>query len=122
VCARGGTMVTLAQPLAYPHYGELQTIAGRSVDERAEVGLLTRNIVVQGDSASSAAGFGGHIMGMGGPLRGGGVELHFMGQKGLMARYPMHWHLMGPVDGQYFTGSSVWKSFNRCVTVHGTGK
>ena len=37
-----------------------------------------------------------------------------------MARYPMHWHMMGPVDGQYFARSSVWKSFNRCVTVHGT--
>ena len=65
------------------------------MDERAEVGLLTRNIVVQGDSATSAGGFGGHIMGMGGTLRVEGVELHFMGQKGLMARYPMHWHLMG---------------------------
>jgi hypothetical protein len=57
---------------------------------------------------------------MGGTLRVEGVELHFMGQKGLVARYPMHWHMMGAVDGQYFVGSSVWKSFNRCVTVHGT--
>jgi cell migration-inducing and hyaluronan-binding protein len=115
-----GTTVTLEQGLKFSHYGELQTIAGRSVDERAEVGLLTRNVVVQGDSASSAAGYGGHIMGMGGTLRVEGVELHFMGQKGLMARYPMHWHMMGPVDGQYFLGNSVWRSFNRCVTVHGT--
>ena len=121
VASRSGTTVTLEQPLAYAHYGELQTIAGRTLDERAEVGLLTRNIVIQGDSATSAVnGFGGHIMGMSGTLRVEGVELHFMGQKGLMARYPMHWHLMGPVDGQYFAGSSVWKSFNRCVTVHGT--
>ena len=120
VTSRSGAVVTLAQPLAYPHYGELQTIAGRTVDERAEVGLLTRNIVIQGDSASSAGGFGGHLIGMGGTLRVDGVELHFMGQKGLLARYPMHWHVMGPVDGQYFTRSSVWKSFNRCVTVHGT--
>ena len=60
------------------------------------------------------------MMGMGGTLRVEGVELHFMGQKGLMARYPMHWHMMGAVDGQYFARSSVWKSFNRCVTVHGT--
>jgi cell surface hyaluronidase len=121
VASRSGAVVTLEQPLAYAHYGELQTIAGRTVDERAEVGLLTRNIVVQGDSATSvAAGYGGHIMGMSGTLRVEGIELHFMGQKGLMARYPMHWHLMGPVDGQYFAGSSVWKSFNRCVTVHGT--
>ena len=49
-----------------------------------------------------------------------GVELHFMGQKNLLARYPMHWHMMGPVDGQYFARSSGSKSFNRCVTVHGT--
>jgi cell migration-inducing and hyaluronan-binding protein len=120
VASRNGSLIQLAQPLAFGHYGELQTIAGKTVDERAEVGLLTRNIVIQGDSATSAAGFGGHIMGMGGTLRVEGVELHFMGQKGLMARYPMHWHMMGPVDGQYFARSSVWKSFNRCVTVHGT--
>ncbi|HEY8256932.1 MAG TPA: G8 domain-containing protein [Gemmatimonadales bacterium] len=115
-----GANVTLSQPLLYSHYGQLQTYAGTTVDERAEVGLLTRNIVIQGDSASSAGGFGGHMMGMGGTLRVEGVELHFMGQKGKMARYPMHWHMMGPVDGQYFQNSSVWKSFNRCVTVHGS--
>jgi hypothetical protein len=121
IVAASGSNVTLAQPLAYAHYGELQTIADRTLDERAEVGLLTRNVVIQGDSATGVmAGYGGHMMGMGGTLRVEGVELHFMGQKGLMARYPMHWHLMGPVDGQYFAGSSVWKSFNRCVTVHGT--
>ena len=120
VTERSGPVVTLGQPLAFLHYGEPQTVAGRTVDERAEVGLLTRNIVIQGDSATSAAGYGGHIIGMGGTLRVEGVELHFMGQKGLMARYPMHWHMMGPVDGQYFARSSVWKSFNRCVTVHGT--
>ncbi|MEO7987772.1 MAG: G8 domain-containing protein [Gemmatimonadales bacterium] len=116
----GGTGVSLTQPLLYSHYGQVQTYEGKTVDERAEVGLLTRNVLIQGDSASSAAGFGGHMMGMGGTLRVEGVELHFMGQKGKVARYPMHWHMMGPVDGQYFVGSSVWKSFNRCVTVHGT--
>jgi cell migration-inducing and hyaluronan-binding protein len=120
VTSRSGAVVTLEKPLAYAHFGELQTIGGRTVDERAEVGLLTRNIVIQGDSATSAGWFGGHLIGMGGTLRIEGVELHFMGQKGLMARYPMHWHVMGPVDGQYFARSSVWKSFNRCVTVHGT--
>ena len=120
VQSAGGATVVLEQGLKFNHYGELQSIAGRGVDERAEVGLLTRNVVVQGDSASSAAGYGGHIMGMGGTLRVEGVELRFMGQKGLMARYPMHWHMMGPVDGQYFVGNSIWGSFNRCVTVHGT--
>ena len=98
--------MTLAQPLAFAHYGEMQTIAGRTVDERAEVGLLTRNIVIQGDSASSAGGFGGHLMGMGGTLRSRGRRAPFHGTEGLMARYPMHWHMMGPVDGQYFARNS----------------
>ena len=115
-----GASVTLSQPLLYSHFGQLQTYEGTTVDERAEVGLLTRNILIQGDSASSAGGYGGHMMGMGGTLRVEGVELHFMGQKGIVARYPMHWHMMGAVDGQYFANSSVWKSFNRCVTVHGS--
>jgi cell migration-inducing and hyaluronan-binding protein len=115
-----GTTVTLVESLEYPHYGELQTFAGRTLDERAEVGLLTRNIVIMGDSATSQEGYGGHMMGAGGTLRVSGVTLRFMGQKSLVARYPMHWHVMGNVDGQYFTGSSVWGSFNRCVTVHGS--
>ena len=77
--------------------------------------------MVRGDSASSAGGFGGHIISVsGGTLRVEGVQLRFMGQKGIMARYPFHWHMMGAVDGQYFIGNSIWGSFNRCVTIHGT--
>jgi cell migration-inducing and hyaluronan-binding protein len=120
VASVSGATVSLAQPLQFTHYGELQSFAGRTLDERAEVGLLTRNVVIRGDSATSEGGYGGHLMGTAGTLRVSGVTLRFMGQKGLVARYPMHWHVMGAVDGQYFTGSSVWGSFNRCVTVHGT--
>lgn len=43
-----------------------------------------------------------------------------MGQRGKLARYPMHWHMAGSVDGQYFRNNSVWKTFNRCLTIHGT--
>lgn len=120
VTAASGANVTLERPLRYGHFGVLQTIAGRVVDERAEVGLLTRNVVIRGDSVGSINGYGGHIMVMGGTARLDGVELLRMGQKRALARYPMHWHMMGRVDGQYFTRSSVRQSFNRCVTVHGT--
>jgi hypothetical protein len=120
VASVSGTTVSLAEALEFSHYGQLQTIAGLVVDERAEVGLLTRNVMVRGDSATSQEGFGGHLMGMSGTLRVSGVTLRFMGQKSLLARYPMHWHMMGAVDGQFFTGNSVWGSFNRCVTVHGS--
>lgn len=121
VASVSGRNVVLTAPLLFDHYGAVQTIANRTVDERAEVGLLTRNITVRGDSAGSAGGFGGHIMVQRGAVaRIEGVELYLMGQKQAVARYPMHWHMAGDVGGQYFANSSVWRSFNRCVTVHGT--
>jgi cell migration-inducing and hyaluronan-binding protein len=120
VTAVAGNTVTLAEPLRYTHWGAMQTIAGVSLDERAEVGLLSRNIVVRGDERSDATGFGGHIMMMGGATRIEGVELTRMGQRGKLARYPIHWHMMGDAPGQYARDNSIWHSYSRCVTVHGT--
>ena len=107
--------------MRYAHWGVMQSVSGASLDERAEVGLLTRNITIQGDSASLTTGIGGHVMVMqGATAHVEGVTFTRMGQKARLARYPMHWHMAGAVDGQYFRNNSVWKSFNRCLTVHGT--
>ena len=66
------------------------------LDERAEVGLLTRNITIQGDSASLTTGIGGHVMVMqGATAHVEGVTFTRMGQKARLARYPMHWHMAG---------------------------
>lgn len=116
-----GSTVTTSTPLRFSHFGVSQTFAGRALEERAEVGLLSRNIVIKGDDASTLGGFGGHLIALqGGVLHIEGVELTRMGQKKVLARYPVHWHLEGTVSGQYFKESSVWHTYNRCVTVHGT--
>jgi hypothetical protein len=120
VASANGNSVSLAEPLRFTHWGTTQTIDGMTVDERAEVGLLSRNIVVRGDDRSDVAGFGGHIMMMGGAARIEGVELTRMGQRGKLARYPIHWHMMGDAPGQYARSNSIWRSYSRCVTVHGT--
>ena len=120
ITAVSGATLTLAAPLKYEHYGEIVSVSGTSVDERAEVGLLTRNITIQGDTGSTP-GYGGHVMIMAGAIAHiEGVELFRMGQRGQLARYPMHWHMAGDVSGQYFRNNSVWRTFNRCVTVHGS--
>lgn len=36
-----------------------------------------------------------------------------------MGRYPLHFHMVGNVNGSYIDGVSVYKSFNRGTTVHG---
>jgi len=116
-----GASVSFDTPLRYAHWGAMQSVGGVQLDERAEVGLLTRVITIQGDSASLTTGIGGHVMVMqGGTAHVEGVTFTRMGQKARLARYPMHWHMAGAVDGQYFRNNSVWKTFNRCLTVHGT--
>ena len=121
VASRSGRTLTLAAPLRHPHWGTRQTVAGRAVDERAEVGLLTRNVTVRGDSACAATGFCAHVIAFrGATMRVEGAELTLVGQKLGLARYPLHWHVAHDVDGQYARNNSVWRSFNRCVTVHGS--
>ncbi|HEY4322226.1 MAG TPA: G8 domain-containing protein [Gemmatimonadales bacterium] len=120
VASATATTITLQTPLHHSHFGLLQTIAGRTVDERGEVGLLTRNVTVQGDSQSSSS-FGGHIIVLqGGQAHVEGVTLLRMGQAGHVARYPMHWHMAGDVTGQYIRDASIWKTNNRCITIHGS--
>ncbi len=120
ISAVSGNAITVSAPLKYEHFGEIVTVSGTAVDERSEVALLTRNITIQGDTGSTP-GYGGHIMIMAGAVAHiEGVELFQMGQRGQLARYPMHWHVAGDVSGQYFRNNSVWRTFNRCVTVHGS--
>ena len=118
-----GRSVELDEPLDYMHWGELQSYGDRVVDERAEVGLLSRNIVIRGPDASSSDGFGGHVMVMeGGRARIEGVELENMGQANMLRRYPVHFHMEGSAPDSYLKRSSIHHSFNRCVVIHGTNE
>jgi cell migration-inducing and hyaluronan-binding protein len=114
-----GKTITLDKAARFMHYGELQSYNNVTVDQRAEVGLLSRNIVIQGDDSSAQTGFGGHVMVMAGQAVFDSVEFFRMGQRGSVGRYPIHWHLLGDnARGQYLRNSSVHESFNRCVTIH----
>ena len=71
-----GRTVTLTAGLKYEHYGQVLTVSGTSVDERGEVGLLSRNITIQGDTGTTP-GYGGHMMIMqGATAHIEGVELY----------------------------------------------
>src|ERR1700733_14506272 len=117
IAAMAGNVITLDQPLKYMHFGKITF----GVDERGEVGLLTRNILIQASDDAERSYFGGHIMAMAGSkMYVSGVELNRMGQNMHLARYPIHWHLVGDGQGQYIENSSIHDSYSRCVTVHGT--
>jgi len=117
ITAISGNSITLDQPLKYMHYGEITF----GVDERGEVGLLSRNIKIQSSEDSLSNYFGGHIMAMAGSkMYVSSVELFRMGQHLQLARYPIHWHIIGDGQGQYIRNSSIHDTYSRCVTVHGT--
>src|SRR5690606_12744735 len=91
------------------------------VDERGEVGLLSRNIKIQASEDAATTYFGGHIMAMAGSrMFVNSIELARMGQHLRLARYPIHWHIIGEGQGQYIRNASIHDSYSRCVTVHGT--
>lgn len=116
-----GQRLTLDAPLNWQHWGRLQRFGGKVLDERAEVGLLSRNVVVRGDDVSNTNGFGGHMMVMhGGRARISNIELARMGQKKRLRRYPIHFHMDGGAPDSYIKSSSIHHSFNRCITIHGT--
>jgi G8 domain len=117
ISAVNGNTVTLDKPLEYMHFGKITF----DVDERGEVGLLTRNIKVQGSEDAAQSFFGGHIMAMvTSHMYVEGVELNRMGQNLTLARYPIHWHVAGDATGQYIRNAAIHDTYNRCVTVHGT--
>jgi hypothetical protein len=117
IAAIDGNAVTLDRPLEYMHFGAVTF----GVDQRGEVGLLTRNIRIQASDDAESSYFGGHIMAMAGSkVQVSGVELTRMGQHLTLARYPLHWHLVGNGQGQYIRNSAIHDTYSRCVTVHGT--
>src|SRR5262245_16253673 len=117
IAAIRGNTITLDKKLDYMHFGKVTF----NVDERGEVGMLSRNIVVQASPDADKTLFGGHIMAMNNSkMFVEGVELNRMGQNMHLARYPIHWHLIGDAKGQYIKNSAVHDTYSRCVTVHGT--
>lgn len=159
-----GTQLGLSEGLNAHRWGQLQyaTHTGMSLtqnnmvtppanegftptilDERAPVGNLTRNIVIQApnDALWQNQGFGVHIMvmrvgaGMGtmcavtmGCAHLDGVEIRRGGQRGELGRYPFHWHMLSyegtetlpDAAGQYIRNSVINESMNRGIVIHGT--
>lgn len=112
-----GKVITLDQKLQYMHFGQVTF----GVDERGEVGMLSRNIKIQASADSEQTFSGGHVMAMAGStMQVSGVEFFRMGQHENLARYPIHWHLVGDTQAQYIENSAIHDTFSRCVTVHGT--
>lgn len=120
-----GRDIGLSEPLEYMHYGSVDRYENNErhwdLDMRGEVGLLSRDVRFTGDATAEDTRYGGHTMIMNNAsMRISGAEFTHMGQEGLLGKYPLHWHLMGDVSGQFVRHSSIHHTFNKGLTIHGT--
>lgn len=122
VAAIDGPRVTLSEPLKHPHFGTVQQAGDVSLDVRAEVGLLSRNIVITGDDSSDSARFGAQTMFMGAStIRISGAEITKAGQFNVAGRYPLHFHMMGNQCADCsITNTSVHDTVQRGIVLHDT--
>jgi hypothetical protein len=122
-------VVTLDKALEYKHFAETQYFGADKkdfIDMRAEVGLLSRNVVYRGDPETSKKNqYGATIF-----LHSSGddsltarlayIECTDVGQAFKLGRYAIHFHMIGNVHNSYVKGNSVHDSNNRAVTLHGS--
>ncbi len=97
IAAISGNTITLDKKLDYMHFGKITF----DVDERGEVGLLTRNIKIQASADAEQSFFGGHIMAMvieQDVCRGRRAQSHGP-EPGRWRAIPIHWHLVGDAQG-----------------------
>ena len=123
------TQLTLTTALKYNHYSKVLTFtkgdgSSESISMRTEVGLLSRNIIFQGDSDSPNTEYGAHIMihspgdesSMG---RISYIRVRQAGQAYILGRYPIHFHLIGSVSKSFVKGNAIHHTYNRATTIHG---
>ncbi len=112
--SNGGRTLTLSGTLQFKHFGGFN-----ASDLRSEVGLLSRNVVIE---SRDPDGVRGHTMyHTGGPGSISYAEFRHLGKEQTLGRYPIHFHLTKDARrGAYVKGVSVWDSANRWITIHGT--
>ncbi|MCH8550975.1 MAG: G8 domain-containing protein [Natronospirillum sp.] len=93
-----GRRIYLDRAVTYPRSGHVEYYRDgsdelRELDLRAEVALLSRNIVFEGDDSSVDHNYGVHTMYMyPSTVNISGLELRHCGQQGSQGRYCSHWH------------------------------
>jgi opacity protein-like surface antigen len=126
ITAVDGNTLHFNEPLIYTHFGGSQPASGDwgEVDMSSEVGLLSRNIVIQGDSESWRQRYGVHMIfhspNLDSTIELENFEMTNCGQSHIIGRYPVHFHLEHNSRGSYVRGGAVWHSWNRAVVLHET--
>ncbi|XP_052063080.1 fibrocystin-L-like [Mytilus californianus] len=132
--SNGNTILTLNDTIKYKHLAHEETINGKTLSVKAEVGLLSRNIIVEGEDYSDLypESFGGYIL-VGASSIGTGyarisnVEFYHMGQEGYTEDYDPRYAIAyvdhGPVSNNkpsYVKSNAFHHGFSPAIGVYNT--
>jgi hypothetical protein len=137
----GGTNITLKGGLKFYHFGgedpgppstanySADATTNYGVDERAEVGLISRSIKLTSDTPATgdSSHWGGETRFLENfaSVQIQGVEFEKFG-KDQLGSYPIHFHMDGDLTALVTNGSllvdsnSIHHSYNKCITAHST--
>ena len=122
----GKSIITIDGKFKYKHYAGVEQYGTDTLTMRAEVCLMSRNIIFRGDPETTpTTQFGAHIMlsSPGDETTIGRIEnlqLNDVGQAFLVGKYPIHFHMIGRVNKSYIRNNAVMRSYNRGTTIHGS--
>jgi hypothetical protein len=125
VTVNGKSEITLKTELKHRHYAGEEQYGDDKLTMRAEVCLMSRNVVFRGDPETSRKNkFGAHIMlhSPGDETVVGRIEnlqLEDVGQASVLGKYPIHYHMIGRVTQSYVKNNAIMHSYNRGTTLHG---
>lgn len=120
----GKSTLVLESKFEHKHFAAVENHGADTLTIRAEVCLMSHNVVFRGDETSSATKVGAQIMLHSGVDDGviGRIEnlqLNDVGQAFLMGKYPIHFHMIGRTTKSYVRSNAIKHSFNRGTTAHG---
>lgn len=119
-----GISIFVDKPFLYKHLGFVESHGSDSIKMQAEVGLLSRNIKITGDSTTSVDKYGAHMKLSGTESTGfeGKVaytEFTLCGQPQIPGRYCLYFHLNGYVPTSLARGNSFHETLGRGITLRG---
>jgi hypothetical protein len=122
-------ILEVADALKYARSGRVFQFTNRAdnnrvvtLDTRAEIALLSRNVVIEGTD-DAVDGLGGDLMmvGANGRARLSWVEIRNMGRRGHLGRYPLHIHNLGDGGRNVFVSNvAIHSSYQRGIVIHCT--
>lgn len=84
-----------------------------------EIALLTRNVRIMSKYPDRVKAHTMYMAGARGGISYG--EFRDLGARGVLGRYPLHFHLMGDTSrGMVLRGASIWRSDNHFLNIHGS--